>query len=151
MTDFYLYYSDAQAITASAVSNAPQNGGVIDFFGVSTDIWAIINAQPSETPHKIYLKVCVGAVGFVGAGATLAVAMQDAPDGVTYANTILQTTQPIPAVNLLPGTVLLWAPLPFFSGSVLPPNKMYRFTRMAYTVAGGPFTAGTVNALLDVY
>jgi hypothetical protein len=151
MTDFYNLFSDQQAITVSAASNATGNGGVIDLLGSSTDVFFGATLQPNEGGNMLYLKVSVGSTQFVGAGATLTCELQESPDKSTWANTIIGSAVAVPVAQLLPGQILLWAPLPFFGGSILPPQRLLRYLRMWYIVTGGPFTAGTINAQIETY
>jgi hypothetical protein len=123
---------------------------MIDTLGKSTDIWFGQPANIMGGAHIAFLKAVV-STQFVGAGATLGVDLDEAPDGATWAHTVLGNYPPgIPVQYLTPGAVLLWAALPLYGGSILPIQPLLRWLSVYYTVVGGPFTAGAVNAWLDV-
>jgi len=98
------------------------------------------------------LKVVVSQIFAGPAGATLAIDLQDSPDNLTYNITQLGTTPMITIATGL-GTLgqrIIDAPLPRISGSTNPPIPLGRYLRILYVVTGGPFTAGAINAFLDI-
>jgi hypothetical protein len=151
--DDSLVFSDNQAITISAASNNPRTGfgsfaaGVLDTGGPNSI---------GDQVKKSILKVTVG-VPFVGpAGSTLTAFLQESSDGTTWFNTDLGNS----IVNSLAmlqqaGIVLLDGVLPRSGNSpatsISPIGRLGQYLRCFYTVGGGPFTAGTLNAWIEVW
>ena len=149
MQDALTVFSQGQAITVSAASNYAGTGagsfsaGVLDTGG---------EGSIGDVVKKFPLVVTVG-VPFAGpVGSTLVVFAQESNDGVTWTNTDLGNS----AANTLAlgslfsaGALLLKGVLPISGAG--PSGKLGRYLRVYYTVSGGPFTAGTINAWLDTY
>jgi hypothetical protein len=92
---------------------------------------------------------------FAGAGATLQVQVQEAPDngaGLPGTYYTIAETDAVPTATLIVGN----RPIARYSWPVIqanyPPGDANppRFLRLNYLVAGGPFTAGTILAYLNV-
>lgn len=121
ITDKQLTLSDGQAITATADSTNIINAGQA---GVN-------NGEPVE----LLLQV---EDNFTAAGAaTLTVSMVTATDEAFTSPVTLLTTAAIPKATLVRGYQL---PLSFL------PANMLQYTKLVYTVATGPMTAGKINA-----
>lgn len=133
--DAQLLFSDAQALTATAVST-----NVVDL-GIARDI---------GTGESLYLVVTLD-VAFTDAGSdsTVAVTLQGgATAGATTASQVLFT---IPAVAAA-GNVYIARLDPNGMSSLQQQNTSsplaYRFIQVTYTVAGGNLTTGTVTCFL---
>jgi hypothetical protein len=122
MTDASLQYSQKQAVTATAVSDAVIDHGV-DKIG---DV------------NPVFLEVDVNAAFVTANGGTLQAVLQDSADGTTFRDVI--SSRVFAAADLSAGARL-------FRGSV--PYGIRRYTRMNYIVGTGAFTAGTVSAFLE--
>lgn len=118
--DKFLQISKDQAVTASAPSSDSIDYG---------------QANPnSGNNFPTYLVVTVGEAVAAAGAATLAIAIQDSADGVTFADVVV--TPPIPKANLVQGQQV-----------VIPmPVKHRRYLRANYAVATGPLTAGKLSA-----
>lgn len=145
--DAITVFSEAQAITVSTASNYAGTGagsfaaGVLDTGGEDS---------LSEAVKKFPLVVSVG-VPFAGPlGATLTVALQESNDGTTWTASELNNGLAQTLTQLqMAGFLILKGPLPISGNG--PTGKLGRFLRVFFTVTGGPFTAGTINAKLDTY
>ena len=162
MLDDAFIFSNNQAITVSAASNYPGTGfgsagaGVFDTGSLYTSPGGSggygQNGMFGGAVKKFTLFVSVG-VPFVGpAGATILVFMQDSADNVNWATTDLgNTVASVLAQLQVPGASLLQGDLPGLGGSTAIAIPILRqYLRVFYTVAGGPFTLGTVNARVDL-
>ena len=85
---------------------------------------------------------------FVGAGASLTISLQYAPDNGTGARTwtTAASTAAIPVANLTAGQ-FYQLPLP-----PVPPQIAgnVRFVRLNYTVSSGPFSAGAISSCITI-
>ena len=121
ITDKQNTFSDGQAITATADSTNILNAGQA---GVN-------NGEPVE----LLLQV---EDSFTAAGAaTLTVSVVTATDEAFTSPVTLLTTAAIPKATLVRGYQL---PLSFIPAGIL------QYTKLVYTVATGPMTAGKINA-----
>jgi hypothetical protein len=146
MIDDLTIFSMNQAITSSAASNYAGTGGGSAGAGI-LDTAGLGSLGLAVTKFILFIAVGIPFTGPVG--STLTVVLQDSPDGITFATTDLGNTITQPLISLIiPGIPLLAGPLPIVGGGTNPPNFLDRFLRCYYTVGGGPFTAGTVNAFL---
>lgn len=123
--DKQLQYSDKQAITATAVSTNVVDAGATKNPAIGRDLGA-------GTPLYLFLNV---SQTFTAAGAaTLQATLQDSADNATFAD----------VASLGPFTLAqLTAGKGFWVGFPIPTR---RYTRVNYTVATGPMTAGVVSA-----
>lgn len=114
--DKFLQVSDKQAVTASAASTDVIDTGVANrAIGDDTDTYFVITV--SET---------VLAAG----AATVAFAIQDSADNVTFTDALV--TRPYGKAELVAGRNI-----------VIPtPKGLGRYVRAFYTIATGPLTAG---------
>ena len=151
--DDSLVFSDAQAITVSVASNNPRTGfgsagaGVLDTGGANSI---------GDQVKKSILKVTVG-VPFVGpVGSTLSVFLQESNDNVTWVNSDLGNAF-VNSLTMLQqaGFSLLDGVLPrsgnSLAGVLGPAGRLGQYLRVYYTVVGGPLTAGTINAWIEVW
>ena len=157
--DDTLVFSSNQLITVSAASNYPGTQGP------SAGVYDTIGVVPSPggsggfgqvgvlagSPIKFTI-VCSLAQIFQGpANATLLVQVQDSPDNVNWSVTDMTE---VLAENLaalqIPGQILITSVIPAIGGSTNPPGPVQRYIRIFYVVANGPFTAGAVNARIDM-
>jgi hypothetical protein len=146
MNDASLQLSVAQAITATAASTY-----IYDITGAGAGNapplrWgnsAVFGADISGADQSgldLYFSV---ATSFLGAGATLQVQLQAAPDnGSNQPGTwiTVDSTGPLTPAQLVAGYLQKLKLQP------LPPGALARFYRLYYPVTNGPFTAGIVNA-----
>lgn len=125
--DKLLQYSDKQAVTVTAVSTNVVDAGATKNANLGRDLGA-------GTPLWLYVNV---GTAFTAAGAaTLVVSLQDSADNVTFAD--VAQSGAIPVASLTAGKAIqLGFPVP-----------TRRYTRVNYTVATGPMTAGTISAHL---
>ncbi len=142
MYDDALMFSVGQAITVSARSNWPGTG----FGSFAAGILDTGGAGSLDAVGKWPLTISTGQMFTGPVGATLQIYLQDSPDGVTWSNTPLGTPVALTLATLgAPGVILLKSVFPIYGGTN-PPVVLDRYLSIFYTVAGGPFTAGTLNA-----
>lgn len=114
-------FSDAQALTVTAPST-----NVIDTGGAD-----------KGGPEEVFLVLVADADLTAAGAATLTVTLQtDDAEGFGTVETVLVSAA-IPKTALTAGEV-------FFSVAL--PRNLKRYLRLNYTVATGPFTAGSVTA-----
>lgn len=134
-------FSDAQAVTATAISS-----NVYDLFsmaagGASTNVSP--NTRIDYGTDDLFLVVQTAvAITDTGSDATLAVTLESADDAGLTTNA---------QVHFSTGTLAFAAYSP--AGTVLAmvriPRALYRrYLGVRYTVASGPFTAGAIDAFL---
>ena len=123
--DKFLQYSDKQLITATAVSTNVVDAGATKNPAIGRDLGA-------GTP--LYLFINVGATFTAAGAATLQATLQDSADNSTFAD--VASLGPFSLAQLTAGNGF-WVGLPI-------PTR--RYTRISYTVAAGPMTAGNVSA-----
>jgi hypothetical protein len=162
MRDTAQIFSDNQPITVSTVSNYAGTGfgsagpGVLDTGALFTSPGGSGGFGQQGvfggSPIKFILTVSVAQVFAGPAGATLLVLVQDSADNVNWNATDLSEVNPDILTTLqFPGAILLQGVLPSMGGSTNIPLPILRqFLRISYVVTLGPFTAGNVNAGLDV-
>ena len=129
--DANLEFSDAQAITASAISsNVADLGPVTD--NVLRDI---------GTGEEAYLVFSVDTTFTAAGAATLTAALvSDSVVGLaTSPTTHITLLNAEPVANLVAG---------FQRAVKLPPGNYEQYLGMSYTVGTGPFTAGKANAFI---
>ena len=140
--DKNLEFSDAQAVTASAIS---QN--VYDLF--TTDLGGGANITPNArldigtgTDHLYLVVNTVTAATDTGNDATLTITLESADDaGLTTNAQVHYSTGAIPFATFSPaGSKLLRLQLPV--------GDYRRYLGVRFTVAAGPLTAGTFDAFL---
>ncbi len=138
--DSQFEFSDAQAVTATAIST-----NVYDLFsmgvgGGSTDVSPNTRIDIGAGEDIYVIVNTVTAATDTGSDATLLVEVVTADDAAltTNAQTVLATSALAFAAFSPAGTNLLKAKLPLF------PYRRYLGVR--YTVASGPLTAGTFDA-----
>lgn len=123
--DKQLQYSDKQAVTATAVSTNVVDAGATKNAAIGRDLGA-------GTPLYLFLSV---SQTFTAAGAaTLVATLQDSADNSTFAD-----VASIGALSL----AQLVAGKSYWVGFPIPTR---RYTRVNYTVATGPMTAGIISA-----
>jgi len=121
--DKQLVFSDGQAITATADSTNIYNGGQAGF----------------NNGEAVELLLQVEDTFTAAGAATLTVSMVTATDEAFTSPVTLLTTAAIPKATLVRGYQL---PLSFIPAQVL------QYTKLVYTVATGPMTAGKLNSML---
>lgn len=134
--DSQLLFSDAQAVTSTAISS-----NVIDLnpdgYGLAS------NVQDIGIGEEVYLVVQTAVtITDSGSDATLAVTLEsDTVVGLNSANVVHISTGTLAfATYATAGTVI-------FAGK-LPVADYKRYLGVRYTVASGPFTAGAITAFL---
>lgn len=126
--DKLLQYSDKQAVTATAASTNTVDAGATKNANIGRDLGA-------GTPLFLFVNV---TTTFTAAGAaTLTVTLQDSADNSSWND--IMTSGAIPVANLTAGRKIQLGGLPV-------PTR--RYTRVNYTVATGPMTAGNISAHL---
>ena len=121
--DRFLQVSVAQAITVTAPSTDVIDAGATKSASIGRDI---------GSGEPLYLEVSVAST-MTGAG-TLTIALQDSADNSSFADVL---ALPAIAVAALTAGKTYYLPLP---------AGMRRYIRANYTITGGPFTGGTLNA-----
>lgn len=140
--DQQLEFSDAQAVTATAIST-----NVYDLFSMSTGASAT-DLSPNTridigAGEDIYLVVNTAVLATdVGSDATLTVSFETADDVTLTTNVeVVYSTAALAFAAFSPaGTNLVKIKLPLF------PYR--RYVGVRYTVAAGPLTAGAFDAFL---
>lgn len=123
--DRYLQISNAQVITATAVSTDVIDAGATKNPAIGRDLGG---------GTQLFLEITIGATFTAGGAGTLAIALQDSADNATF-NDVLSL--PVLALsNLVVGT-RFYIPLP---------AKLRRYLRANYTVGTGPMLTGNVSA-----
>lgn len=125
--DKLLEYSDKQVITATAVSTNVVDAGATKNAAIGRDLGA---------GTQLFLYVNVSTTMTAAGAATLTVALQDSADNATFAD--IAVSGPIPVAQLVAGKQVQLAL----------PTPTRRYTRVNYTVATGPMTAGAISAHL---
>lgn len=121
--DAQLLFSDAQSVTATAVSTNVVDFGSAQNVGVGENLYAHINIDTA----------------MAGAGATVTVTIETAVDEAFSSPTVAQTIGTFAAVSAA-GSKLI---------AKLQPNAIVqRYARLRYTVAGGTLTASAFTAAL---
>lgn len=135
--DKFLEFSDAQAVTATAIST-----NVVDTYplgnGVGTN-----TVRDIGTGENIHLVVITASpVTDVGSDATLAVTLEsDSTENLATSPTVHFSTGAIAFAGFsVAGTVL--------ANVKLPAGSYERYLGVRYTVANGPLTGGTFDAFL---
>lgn len=123
--DKFLQYSDKQAVTVTAVSTNVVDAGATKNAAIGRDLGA-------GTP--LYLFLNVSQTFTAGGAATLTATLQDSADNATFAD--VASVGPLSLAQLTAGKG-------FNVGFPVPTR---RYTRVNYTVATGPMTAGIVSA-----
>ena len=123
--DRFNEYSDAQAVTASAAST-----NVVD-----------LKAAGNIEGKPYYLHVKVNTAATASGDATVTFALQTDSDEAFGSATTLWTSAAIGKAALTAGTEVVRLPI---NGMPLK-----RYTRVYYTVATGPLTAGKFDAFLS--
>lgn len=128
--DNALVFSDAQAVTSTAISNVIDlgDGNTLRDIGLGEDLWLVVITQTTCTDS--------------GSDATVTFALQSdsTADLNTSATTHITTGALAFAAYATAGTVVL--------AQKLPVGDYERYLGMKYTVASGPLTAGKFDAFL---
>jgi hypothetical protein len=117
-----LFYSFNQAVTTTANSTSSLNMGYGD----------------SGIIDNLYVNVIATSTFAAVGSATLTITLQVSDDDATFTNTPVTVT--IPKDSMTVGADLLKIKLPY---------GMKKYSRLVYTVATGPFTAGTLHAFIS--
>lgn len=123
--DKFLQISNAQVITATAVSTDVIDAGATKNAAIGRDLGG---------GTQLFLEVTVGATFTAGGAGTLTIALQDSADNSSFADVL---TTPALALASLTVGARFYIPLP---------AKMRRYIRANYTVATGPMLTGTLCA-----
>jgi hypothetical protein len=137
-------FSDAQAVTASAISS-----NVLDLFSVKAGGAAAADISPNtridigEGTGDLWLVVSTQtSITDAGSDATLVVTLESADDAALTTNAIVHASTGTLAfaTYATAGTTIL--------ATRLPPGLYRRYLGLRYTVASGPFTGGAIDAYL---
>lgn len=123
--DQNLVLSDAQAVTATAVSTK------------SIDTATALRNIGSG--NQVEVLVSVGTAFTAAGAATMTVALQDSADNTTFADVLVSPA--IAVASLTAG---------FEALRVRVPATTRRYIALNYTVATGPMTAGALTAVLEL-
>lgn len=125
--DKLLEYSDKQVITATAVSTNVVDAGATKNPAIGRDLGA---------GDQLFLYVNVSTTMTAAGAATLTVALQDSADNSSWQD--IAVSGALPVADLVAGKVV----------QLGLPTPTRRYTRVNYTVATGPMTAGAISAHL---
>lgn len=129
--DALLEMSDAQAVTATAIST-----NVIDLGPVTDNVLRDIG-----TGEDVYLMVVVDTTFTAAGAATLTASLlSDSTANLATSPTTHFSTAAIPVASLVAGFVI--------AAIKLPAGSYEQYLGMNYAVATGPMTAGKANAFL---
>lgn len=136
ITDLQSKFSDAQAVTATALSN-----NVIDLRGGNTTP-TLVDESLQGGNEPLWL-VCQVGTAFTAAGAaTMTVTLEsDSTADLATSATVHYTSSAIAVATLVAGYRLFAFPLP--GGTTYE-----RYLGLRYTIATGPMTAGTITTYL---
>lgn len=123
--DKQLQYSDKQAVTATAVSTNVVDAGATKNPAIGRDLGA---------GTSLFLFLAISQAFAAAGAATLTATLQDSADNTTFAD--VASIGPLSIAQLAAGQSK-WVGFPI-------PTR--RYTRVNYTVATGPFTAGIISA-----
>lgn len=123
--DQNLVLSDAQAVTATAVSTK------------SIDTTTALRNIGSG--NQIEVLVAVGTAFTAAGAATMTIALQDSADNTTFADVLVSPA--IAVASLAAG---------FEALRVRVPATTRRYIALNYTIATGPMTAGALTAVLEL-
>lgn len=128
--DANLEFSDAQAITVSAISSnvadlGPVTDNVLRDIGTGEDTYLVLSVDTTFTA--------------AGAATLTASLLSDSAVGLATSPTTHLTTPAIPVATLVAGYQVAYK---------LPPGSYEQYLGMNYAVATGPFTAGKLNAFI---
>lgn len=130
--DLQTKFSDAQAITATAVST-----NVLDLRNQATPVLVDEGMSGPET----WLVAQVGAAFTAAGAATVVITLESSTTAdLATAPTVHYTSQPIPVASLVAGYRAL--------ALQMPSGDYKRYLGFRYTVATGPFTAGTMTTFM---
>lgn len=118
--DKFLLFSSAQAVTVTAASTNVVDAGVAN--------------RSAGAAEAMFIQLTVGTAFTAAGAATLTVALQDSADDSSFAD--VQVSAAIPVASLVAGYRL----------NIPIPPVLRRYTRLNYTVATGPMTAGALTA-----
>jgi hypothetical protein len=112
----------------------------------SSNILDLLNARDLfHGEEKLVIVLTVGTAFAAVGAATLTVALQSSADNITYNNLIVSDA--IPKANLTANSRFM-LPLPSYLAN--PQALLPRYLKLRYTVATGPFTAGTIESDLTL-
>jgi len=123
--DQNLVLSDAQAVTATAVS--------------TKSIDTITALRNIGSGNQIEVLVGVGTAFTAAGAATMTIALQDSADNTTFADVLVSPA--IAVASLAAG---------FEALRVRVPATTRRYIALNYTIATGPMTAGALTAVLEL-
>lgn len=140
--DTQLEFSDAQAVTATAIS-----ANVVDLFaakGSETVLTADTTIDIGQGPDVYLVVQTQTAITDTSSDATLTVTLESAADaGLTSGPVVHFSTGALAfATYSAAGTRI--------ATICLPSGSYKRYLGVRYTVASGPFTAGAIDAFLTV-
>lgn len=142
--DKNLEFSDAQAVTASAISS-----NVYDLFSVKLGGAAAADISPNaridigEGTDDLWLVVSTAvAITDTGSDATLTITLESADDAGLTTNAIVHAaTSALAFATYSPAGTQVWA-------IKLPPGLYRRYLGLRYTVGAGPFLTGAIDAFM---
>lgn len=129
--DANLEFSDAQAVTATAISSnvadlGPVNDNVLRDIGTGEDTYLVFSVDTTFTA--------------AGAATLTAALVSDSTANLATSPTTHATPlSAVPVASLVAG---------YKAAVKLPPGDYEQYLGIQYTVATGPFTAGKINAFL---
>lgn len=119
-------FSDQQAVTATARST-----NVIDMVAASRDL---------GVGEQLFVALTVQQTFAAAGAATLTVTLETDDNAGFSSTAVIASTAAIPKATLVAAMDPIYIPLP--------PGAWERYVSVNYTVATGPFTAGTISAHL---
>ena len=135
--DLQTKFSDAQAVTATAIST-----NVLDLRNYATGVTTPVLADEGLVGQNMWLTIVVGTAVTAAGAATVTFTLEsDSDTGLSTSVTTHYSSAAIGKATLVAGYVAVRVQLP--SGDY------ERYLGVRYTVATGPLTAGTFTAFLS--
>lgn len=139
--------------SATAITSTADSTNILDM--AMTGVPADPLGSDLGVGLDMIVRICCQTTFTAAGAATLTIALKAAPDSSGSPGTyiILAQTDAIPKASLVAGAIIdikipVLPPQGETGGLYEPAAKVPRFYKLTYTVATGPFTAGTVESFI---